>query len=186
MPVKKRKGTSRQSAFLAAFSVSGRVAHAAKASRQERDLHYRWMKDDPAYPALFAEAKARAVTAWEDEAVRRATEGVFEPNTYQGEFVYPVKGYEVDPETGKFRENCLGNRIPIYGKKPLGMMKLSDRLLEFLLRGNKQETYRDRGTVELTGKDGGPIEIVERLNAGRQRIAKAAPETSVLPVVGDS
>ena len=44
------------------------------------------------------------------------------------------------------------------------MMKLSDRLLEFLLRGNKQETYRDRGTVELTGKDGGPIEIVERLN----------------------
>ena len=55
------------------------------------------MEDDPAYPALFAEAKARAVTAWEDEAVRRATEGVFEPNTYQGEFVYPVKGWRGRP-----------------------------------------------------------------------------------------
>src|ERR1019366_8190200 len=116
---------------------------------------------------LFAKAKAKAVKAWEDEAVRRANEGVFEPNVYQGAFVYPVKGYGVNPETG-----LQDAQRPIYGKKPLGMMKLSDRLLEFLLRGAKPETYREARTVELTGAGGGPIEIVERLNAARKRVAK--------------
>ncbi len=173
---KKRRGLSRQSAFLAAFAISGRVGQAAKAARIERTIHYRWLKEDPAYPALFAEARAKAVDAWEDECIRRANEGVFEPNTHQGAFVYPIKGYEVDPETGL----PMLSR-PIYGKKPLGVMKLSDRLLEFLLKGAKPETYRDRGTVELTGAGGGPIEIVERLNAARSRLAKLSPTNDAKP-----
>jgi hypothetical protein len=169
---KRKRGTSRQSAFLAAFSITGRVAHAAKACKIEREMHYRWIKEDPAYPALFADAKAKAVQCWEDEAVRRANDGVFEPNTYKGDFVYPITGYRLNEETGKPDYN-----LPIYGKKPLGVMKSSDRLLEFLLRGAKPETYREARTVELTGAGGGPIalQLVERLNAGRQRIAKTAP-----------
>ena len=162
------------------------MAHAAKACKIERDMHYRWMANDPEYPALFADAKAKAAQSWEDEAVRRATEGVFEPNTFKGEFVYPIVGYEVDKVTGEDRISSMGDRIPIYGKRPLGVMKLSDKLLEFLLRGNKPETYREARTVEISGPGGGPIEIVERLNAARKRMAKPAAETSVLPVVGDS
>jgi hypothetical protein len=42
---------------------------------------------------------------------------------------------------------------------------------QFLLRGLKPEVY-NRDRVEHTGKDGGPIEIVERLQAGRDRLAK--------------
>jgi len=150
------------------------MAHAARACKIERDMHYRWMANDPEYPALFAEAKRKAGQSWEDEAVRRATEGVFEPNTHQGSFVYPIVGYMVDPKTGKYLENAIGGLFPIYGKKPLGVMKLSDRLLEFLLKGNKPEVYRDRGTVEITGAGGGPIEIVERLSAARARMKPVA------------
>ncbi len=45
---------------------------------------------------------------------------------------------------------------PIYGKKPLGLIKYSDSLLMFLLRGLRPERYRER--TEVTGKDGGPID----------------------------
>src|ERR1017187_220053 len=176
MAIKKRRGVSRQSAFLAAFGISGRVSKAAKASGQERDLHYRWLKEDPDYPALFAEAKARAVQAWEDEAVKRATEGVFEANSHQGAFVYPIKGFHKNPETG-----LPDPDRPIYGKTPYGVTKLSDRLLEFLLRGAKPETYREQRTVEITGAGGGPIEIVERLNAARKRLAKGNDASETKP-----
>lgn len=135
-------------------------------------MHYRWMKEDPAYPALFAEAKAKAIQSWEDEAITRANEGVFEPFQYQGQFVFPIKGYEKDPETG-----LPDKHKPIFGKVPYGVMKKSDRLLEFLLRGGKPDVYRDRGQVEVTGAGGGPIEIVERLTAARQRLAKKPKPT---------
>jgi hypothetical protein len=168
-PPKKRRGVSRQSAFLASFAITARLSLAAKATRINRDLHYRWMKDDPEYPALFAEAKLKAADMLQDEATRRATDGVFEPNVFKGEFVYPVKGYALDAVTG------LPDRDqPIYSKKPLGVMKLSDRLLEFLLRGAKPETYRE--APQKIDVQVGPIEIVERLNAARKRVAKPAEE----------
>lgn len=176
---KKRRGVSRQSAFLAAFALCGRISKAADAAGHERDLHYRWLKDDPDYPALFAEAKARAVDAFEDEAKRRAVEGVFEPTTHQGAFVYPVIGYRRDAK-GRFDPTK-----PIHSKTPYGVMKLSDRLLEFLLRGAKPETYREARTVEISGPGGGPIalQLVERLNAARKRLAK--PEATLDPVSQD-
>jgi hypothetical protein len=169
MPLKKKRVPNRRAAFLAAYAVCGQITAAAKAAKIERDMHYRWLKEDADYPALFEDARMKAVQALEDEAVRRATEGVFEPNQYQGQFVYPIKGYALNLETNKPDYDR-----PIFGKKPLGVIKKSDRLLEFLLRAGKPEKFRDRGTVELTGKDGGPIEIVERLQAGRKRIADAS------------
>jgi hypothetical protein len=173
----KKNRVSRKAAFLAAFSITGRLANAARAAKIERDMHYRWMQNDPDYPEAFAAAKAKAAQSWEDEAIRRAVEGVYEPNIHKGEFVYPLLGYakKVDPETGESKTDF---DQPIFGKKPLGVMKHSDRLLEFLLRGNKPDTYRERGSVEVTGAGGGPIEIVERLNAGRKRLAKPIVETT--------
>jgi len=100
------------------------------------------MENDTDYPALFAAAKAQAVQAWEDEAVSRAVDGVFEPNTFKGQFVYPVTQRK-DPKTGKTRS--------VKGKVPLGVWKKSDRLLEFLLRGAKPETYRQT-SFELKGE----------------------------------
>jgi len=50
------------------------------------------MHEDADYKAAFAEAEKRAVMALEDEAVRRAREGVRRPVRYKGKIV----GYETD------------------------------------------------------------------------------------------
>jgi hypothetical protein len=42
----------------------------------------------------------------------------------------------------------------------------------FWLRAWKPERYRQSAAVELTGPDGGPLEIVERLNRARERMKK--------------
>lgn len=136
------KKSIKEGAFLAALSVTGQIKGAVIAAKIERVSHYYWMKNDPAYPALFAKAKLMGIDALVDEAVERAMVGVFEPITYQGELVYPVVGYEKDPKTKKPDIGRL-----IYGKAPNGIWRKSDRLLEFLLKGAKPEVYRDaRGT----------------------------------------
>jgi hypothetical protein len=66
-------------------SICGQVKQAAIIVAEiDRGSHYYRMEHDPAYPALFADAKIQAIQDWEDEAVERATVGVFEPTTYRG------------------------------------------------------------------------------------------------------
>ena len=96
--------------------------------------------------------------------MRRAHEGVFEPNTFQGEFVYPTRE-KVDPETGEV--------TIVRGRKPLGVMKHSDALMIFLLKGLRPERYRERASVDVSGTVN--IEIVERLNAARKRLSNVQP-----------
>lgn len=127
----------------------------------DRSNHYDWLRDDPAYPALFAAAHAQAADALESEAVLRATVGVYEPNTYQGEFVYD--SVDIVDEEGE----VVGQKR---GGKPLGVWKKSDGLLMFVLRGFKPEKYRDQVKHEVVGT----LDIVERLIAGRKRAAEHA------------
>lgn len=141
----------KRDAFLAAFKLTASITKAAAAAKCERGLHYRWL-DDAEYREAFEAAKEEAAQSLEDEAVRRAYEGVLEPLVYQGEFTY--------------ERDAKGRRKL---KKPLGIRKYSDALMMFLLKGFKPDKYRERGSVELTGANGGPIEIVERLNAARKR-----------------
>jgi hypothetical protein len=134
---------TKHGAFLAAFSICGRIREAARAAMVCREVHHKWMRERPEYPALFAEAKQKAAENLEDEAVERATVGVFEPTTYQGKFVFPVIGQRKDAKTGELK--------PIFSKVPYGIWKKSDRLLEFLLKGQKPEVYRERQSVEHSG-----------------------------------
>lgn len=176
----------RKRAFLAAFAVIGRINKAAKAARVDRSQHYDWLRDDPAYPSRFAEAQLRAGDAAEDEAVERAMEGVYEPNVFQGRFLYPQEEYVIRPETrdtkGRVIEHEERGWRDVPGSRPLGVWKKSDQLLLAILRAAKPEKYRQHGAFELTGPAGGPIEIVERLNAARSRMAaskNAADEPSI-------
>lgn len=63
-------------AFLAAYAHTGRLVRAAKAAQCNWRMHYYWLKVDPHYAEKFAEAKQMAGDFLEDEAIRRATEGV--------------------------------------------------------------------------------------------------------------
>jgi hypothetical protein len=74
--------------FLAAFSVSGSIIEACRWSGTSRESHFRWMRDDPTYPPRFAEAEKQSTRTLEDEAVRRAKNGIEEPILYKGKPVY--------------------------------------------------------------------------------------------------
>lgn len=140
------KGDIKARAFLAAYSISANITAAALAVPMERDLHYRWLKKSPRYAKAFAEAKLRAAQSLEDEAVERATVGVFEPTVYQGEFTYPMI---VDQETGEV----------VRSTRPVGVYKKSDMLLSKLMNGFMPEKYSTRVSAELSGPGGGPIPV---------------------------
>lgn len=153
--MKARKGISKQTAFLAAFRITASITAAAAACKIERQLHYRWLAE-PEYVTAFAQAKEEAAQTLEDEAVRRAKEGVEEPVIWKGEFCYE-------------RDSRGRRRL----KKPLFVRKHSDALMIFLLKGFRPDKYRESFKAELSGPNGGPVEIVERLNAARKRMGAA-------------
>ena len=75
----------KQRAFLEAYSSCGSLRLAAKAAHVARCNHYRWLKCDPKYAEAFEVARESAGQALEDEARRRAVEGVREPVYYEGD-----------------------------------------------------------------------------------------------------
>ena len=104
----------KKAAFLAAFRESGNVTVAAEAARITRQTHYKWLAEDAAYAEEFADANDQAVDRLEEEARRRAIEGVEEPvGWYQGSAGGTVRKY-------------------------------SDTLLIFLLKGARPDRYRER------------------------------------------
>lgn len=118
---------NRSHIFLRCYAETGSVSRAAEAAKIHRSIHYRRLKEDPKYQAAFNAAHEVAIAVLEDEAIRRAVEGVEEPLTYQGQFQYADVDDDGNP-TGK----------------PLAIRKYSDSLLQFLLRGAKPEKYRER------------------------------------------
>jgi hypothetical protein len=180
---KSTRALNKKPAFLAAFRVCASLTEAAAAVGIDRGQHYDWLRKDAKYAAAFDAAKVEAGQSLEDEAVSRARVGVYEPNIFKGQFVYPREEYVIE-EAQPAREAVFGvdaqPAVPavtawrdVPGAPPLGVWKKSDGLMMFLLRGFMPQKYRQQGSLELSGPGGGPIEIgvVERLNAARNRLA---------------
>lgn len=115
---------ARKEKFLQRLSWDANVTASAKAIDVSRRRMYEERDHDPEFAVAWDEAVEAAVDRLEQEAWRRATEGVEKPITFQGKI------------TGHFNE-------------------YSDRLLEFLLKGRRADTFKDR--AEVTGKDGDPL-----------------------------
>lgn len=127
----------RKAAFCAALASSGgNVARACEAVDISRMTAYTWRDDDPEFAADWDRAKEMGLDALEDEATRRAFEGVDKPIVYQGEITNTMKEY-------------------------------SDTLLVFLLKGGKPDKYRERTSAEISGPDGGPVQISDTERAAR-------------------
>jgi hypothetical protein len=161
----------KQRAFLAAFAATASITHAARAVRIDRQQHYHWMARSSDYAAQFRRVQEIVVDELEDEMRRRALHGVFEPNVFQGRFVYPQEEVEIEPAVldrrGRVIQPARTEWRDKEGARPLGIYRKSDRLLMFWLRAWKPERYRQSAALELSGPDGGAMEIVERLNAAR-------------------
>lgn len=128
------------------------ITSAAKAAGISREAHYRRYERDQAYRVAFDKAYREGVDALEDEAVRRATRGVRMPVLYHGMPVMILKD-PTDPE---------GPQIPLM------KVEYSDQLLIRLLEAKKPDEFKQRVHNEVTGT----LDIVERLAAGRKRLAK--------------
>lgn len=74
---------AKKRAFLAAYAECGTITQAAEIANIDRCTHYEWIKTDPIYAKAFEVAHQKSIERLEQEARRRAVEGVEEP-VYQG------------------------------------------------------------------------------------------------------
>jgi len=134
---KKNRGSGKRAAFLAAYATTGNISRAAEIAEISRKSHYRWLEDE-SYVSAFDDAHEQACDSLEQEARRRAAEGVEEPVFYQGKEVGTVRRYSdtllifllkgAMPE--KYKDRVEQH---IKGKGILG--GLSDEELERIARG---------------------------------------------------
>jgi hypothetical protein len=143
---------ARQKAFLEAYRRTASVTLAARAARVHRSIHYLWMLE-PKYAADFGAAQAEAADLLEDEAIRRAHQGLAKPIVYQGSFQYRRR-----LKKGTGPKNHKRAEYEEYGP-PLAIQEYSDQLLMFLLKGFKPTKYKERGALEVSGPDGSPIAV---------------------------
>jgi AcrR family transcriptional regulator len=120
--------------FVEALAGGASVTRSCEAAGVGRTTAYQWRKDDEAFAALWDDALEAGTDLLEDEARRRAVEGVERPVVAMG----------------KIARNDDGTVLKI--------REYSDTLLALMLKAKKPKEYRDRldvnanhtGTVNLT------------------------------------
>ena len=109
--------------------ASGRsVAGSARHAGYSRSIVYLWRDQDPSFRATWEAAVEAGTDRLEDEAWRRAHDGVDKPVFHNG------------TQVGAVREH-------------------SDTLTIFLLKARRPGKFRENRALEITGKDGGPLEV---------------------------
>lgn len=142
-------------AFCAALAETCNVGKAAKAVGISRYTAYLWRQAMPDFEAAWDNALKAGLLALEDEAHRRAFEGVEDPLTHQGQFTYLYR--EVKDEAGNVVLDEQGAPVmePVLDErgehKVAAVRKYSDTLAIFLLKAHAPEKYRENSKIELSG-----------------------------------
>jgi len=111
----------RKRAFLEAFSETGIITAACRASGVARHMVYGWQEIDPEFTAAFHTAQSVSTELLEREMLRRGVEGVEKPRwDSKGNYIGSVREY-------------------------------SDNLLMFAIKARKPDQYRDNSKIEHTG-----------------------------------
>jgi hypothetical protein len=87
------EGRARRRAFVAALHEGRSVTGAARAVGLNRTLLYKWRAEMPDFAAAWDEAVETAADLLEEEALRRALQGVQKPIFYRGEQIGAVTTY---------------------------------------------------------------------------------------------
>ena len=169
------KGTPEKlTAFCAALAETCNVGKACAAVGICRTTAYRWRDDDKLFAAQWDQAVRIGVTALEDEASRRAFEGMNEPLTHQGQFTYL---YETRKDAdGDDILDPISNTpkmFPVlddHGKPRVATIKkYSDTLAIFLLKAHNPDKYRENSKIELAGQ----VDVVNTLLQARKRSGRS-------------
>src|SRR5579885_2270936 len=108
-------------AFLAAYEETCKIGAAAEASSIPRRTHYAWMENDEAYRAEFERVRAMIGDRLEDEAIRRAHDGIEKPVTIAGQrelvreysdtlLIFMLKGVKPEKYRERFEHTGAGGR----------------------------------------------------------------------------
>jgi len=143
---KKNESFLKKRAFIAAYRTTASVHAAGRAAKIRPELHYQWLKSDAVYRLAWETVQDQAAQTLEDEAVRRAVEGVKRVRTHQGR---PIK----------------------IGRKTLYDTEYDSQLMTLLLKRYRPALYRERTETQVTGS----LEIIDRLQAGRKRLLEMTP-----------
>lgn len=156
-------------AFLAVLAEYCQVGKACAAAGIGRTTAYRWREEDPEFAKAWDKALSIGVSALEDEAHRRAFEGVAEPLTYQGQFTYLYRDKVDEDGNPVLDENGFTMREPVLDEngehKIASVRKYSDTLTIFLLKAHSPEKYREKQDINLTGK----VDVAATILAARKR-----------------
>lgn len=172
---------ARKDIFLQALAEHGVISRAAEVAGVTDRTAYYWRKKDPAFIEYWDYALAKYADKLEEEAHRRAVAGVPEPVVYKGRLAYREEPVTNPDGTLALGED--GQPIMRQTATPLTVTKYSDALLVKLLEANNRK-YQQARKVELTGADGGPIQVEHSPLETARKIAFAlqqglmrAPET---------
>ena len=143
-------------AFCAALAETCQVGKACRAVGISRQTAYHWRSEMPDFAAAWDSAMRVGVTALEDEAHRRAFEGVDKPLTHQGRFTYLFREAKdangnpvIDEQTGAPKMEPV---LDEHGNhKVAAVREYSDTLAIFLLKAHDPDKYRENSKVELSG-----------------------------------
>lgn len=124
----------------------------------------------PEFAVGWDDAMCAGLLALEDEAHRRAFEGVDKPLTHQGQFTYLYEQRTGDDGGPVIDETTQTPRMfPVLdgqGNHRVATMKdYSDTLAIFLLKAHSPDKYRENSKVEISGH----IELSSAILAARQR-----------------
>jgi len=126
-PVEARRAETQEKereAFLEALRKGNTVSAAAKAAGVSRATVYRWQGEDEPFATAWNDAYETGTDALEQEAIRRATQGVAKPLFYKGKPIVDADG------------------------NPVILREYSDTLLMQQLNARRPEKYRTNHKVE--------------------------------------
>jgi predicted ThiF/HesA family dinucleotide-utilizing enzyme len=138
----------RQECFLRALAGTGNVTTAVAVAGTSRSRVYELRKTNGAFAAGWDEAEEIAADRLEEEARRRAVEGVQEPLVSGGKIVRDDDG------------------------QPIAIRRYADTLLLALLKAHRPEKFRDQKLIHA-GDPQNPIEHNVSLMTPEQRVNRA-------------
>lgn len=145
----------KKKAFLAAYAEVGTITRAAELAGISRQTHYDWLESDPNYPEMFKEADKQACDRLEQEARRRAVQGVSKPVFYKGEecgvvqeysdtlLIFLLKGALPDKYKDRVQQEVTNIDVP-GGKDAVNSLRELKK---------KQNGQNDNSTDEPTGPE---------------------------------
>lgn len=182
-------------AFCAALAETANVGRACRAVGIGRTTAYDWRDDDPDFASMWDRAMKIGVTALEDEATRRAFEGVDDPVVHQGQFQYLMEpkltrgGKQVINRATK--EPVMVPALnPDGTRKIASVKKYSDSLAAMLLKAHAPDKYRDNSKVELGGSlefsNLSTTELNEQIAQLEAQLATTAAAAIIAPPPADT